>query len=58
MSENSGGNCGCGCAGIVITILVLWSLCFGLTVGESRWNIDILPPRIWDMNATHNNPVE
>ena len=47
--DNSSGGC-CGCVGIIITIFVLWALFFGLPINDKKWNIDIFPPRIWDMN--------
>lgn len=51
MSSKSNSSANCGCVGLIITILVLWALWFGLPVNEKKWNIDIFPPRIWDMNA-------
>ena len=57
MSEStnySGG--GCGCVGLIVFILVMWALWFGLPINEKKWNIDIFPPRIWDMNAQVNQP--
>lgn len=47
-SSNDSG--GCGCASVIITILVLWALWFGLPTPWGKFNIDIFPPRIWDMN--------
>jgi hypothetical protein len=57
MSENH-TNCsgGCGCVTLIATILVLWALWFGLPINDKKWNIDIFPPRIWDMNAPENQP--
>ena len=47
MSNNNGGiRCGCGCGGIILTILMLWALCFGLPIGDKTYNIDIFPPQI------------
>jgi len=48
----NGASGGCGCVGIVLFILIFWSMFFGLPVGDKKWNIDIFPPQIWDMNAT------
>jgi len=42
---------GCGCVSIILFILLFTALFFGLPVGEKKWNIDLIPPRIWDMNA-------
>ncbi len=39
-------NCGCGCFGMILTILVLWALWFGLPVPGGVLNIDIFPPAI------------
>jgi len=51
MSETKEVSGGCSCGGIIITILVLWALWFGLPFpGGHKYNIDIFPPRIWDMN--------
>ncbi len=49
--NNSSGGCGCSCVGIIITILVIWALCFGLPIGDKTYNIDIFPPKI---NITDN----
>ena len=53
MSDNNSGSggTGCGCVSLIIFILVFWALWFGLPIGSNKWNIDIFPPRIWDMNA-------
>ena len=32
--------------GIILTILMLWALCFGLPIGDKTYNIDIFPPQI------------
>lgn len=55
MSENeksdSSGYGGGGCILFIIFILMITSICCGLSIGKSKWNIDIFPtPRIWDMN--------
>ena len=53
---------GCGCLGCIVQlfvclvpltgfVLVITALFFGLPVGDKKWNIDIFPPRVWDMNA-------
>lgn len=34
---------------ITLTILVVTALWFGLPVGDKRWNVDIFPPKVWDM---------
>jgi hypothetical protein len=30
--------------------MLITALFFGLPIGKGKWNIDIFPPRIWDMN--------
>lgn len=52
MSKESSSSCGCGgCVGTVLFILVIWMLWFGLPwPGDKKYNIDIFPPRVWDMN--------
>jgi hypothetical protein len=51
MSDNSSSSAGgCGCVSFVIFVLVITALFWGLPIGSSKWNIDIFPPRIWDMN--------
>lgn len=57
MSSESSDGGGCGCLTIVIGILVFWALFFGVPVGDKKWNIDIFPPRIWDMSASDNAEV-
>jgi hypothetical protein len=37
---------GCGCVTLVIAILLFWSIFFGLTVGDKKYNIDVFPPAI------------
>lgn len=46
-------NGGCGCLTIIIGFLLFWFICFGIPVGEKTWNLDILPPRIWDASTTN-----
>ena len=47
-----GSSGGTGCGGCLLTILLLWALWFGLPwPGGAKYNIDIFPPRVWDMNA-------
>jgi hypothetical protein len=36
-SSNSGG--GCGCISIIATVLVLWALFFGVTVGGKHYEL-------------------
>lgn len=36
-SQSTGG--GCGCISIVATVLVLWALCFGVTVDGKHYEI-------------------
>jgi len=51
MSDSHDANCG-GCFSAILTILVLWALWFGLPMpGGHKYNVDIFPPRIWDMNS-------
>ena len=44
MSDNKSG--GCGCVGLIVTILVLWALLVGLPTPWGTFNIDIVPPAI------------
>lgn len=46
MSDDNSIGCGCSCVGIIITILVLWAVCFGLPIGDKTYDIDIFPPKI------------
>jgi len=57
--DNSGDSGGCGCGGcvmLVIFIFMVAAIGFGVPIGVSKWNIDIFPPRIWDMNDPAQNP--
>jgi len=57
--SGSGGSCGCGgCVGVIIFILIFWAIWYGLPIGDKTWNIDIFPPRIWEMNAEPAKAVE
>lgn len=38
-SSGSGGGGGCGCLDFVVTVLVLWALIFGVTVGGKHYGI-------------------
>jgi hypothetical protein len=51
VSESENVSCGCGCVPLIITILFLWALWFGLPTPWGKYNIDIFPPRIWEMNS-------
>jgi hypothetical protein len=46
MEESSGSGGGCGCVPLIVTILVLWSLFFGLPTPWGKLNIDLFPPAI------------
>jgi hypothetical protein len=51
--DNGGSNASCGCGGcltLIVLFLVFWMIAFGIPVNEKRWNLDLFPPRIWDMN--------
>jgi hypothetical protein len=49
-NDNVGCSCtGTGCASLIILILILTALWFGLPTPWGKLNIDIFPPRIWDM---------
>jgi len=55
-SGGNGGGCGCGgCVMLVIFFFMVVAMWYGLPIGDKKWNIDLFPPRIWDMNA---GPVE
>jgi len=49
-SSGGGGGGGCGCVCIIILIFVFWAIFFGVPIGNNKWNIDLFPPRIWNMN--------
>lgn len=53
-SDSNSGGCSCGgcsCVGIILLILVVTAIGWGLPMpGGHKYNIDIFPPRIWDMN--------
>jgi hypothetical protein len=49
VSEDN-NNGGCGCFSLIVFIMLITALFFGLPIGKGKWNIDIFPPRIWDMN--------
>jgi len=48
-SDNSGGGCGCG--SLIFSIILIVMLFWGLPTPWGKLNLDIFPPRIWDMNA-------
>ena len=51
MSESSSGGCNCSCIGLTIVLFFFWALWFGVPIpGGKKINIDIFPPKIWDMN--------
>lgn len=61
-------NNGCGCGGclmligfIFIVYSIIYSIIYGVEIGDKKWNIDLFPPRIWDMNKAQvvkeNKPV-
>jgi len=57
MSDEESG-CGCGgCVSLIIFILLFWAVFFGLAVGGKTWNIDIFPPRIWEMKNPAKTPI-
>lgn len=45
MSESSSKS-GCGCVTIIVTILVLWSLAFGVPTTWGTFCIDLFPPAV------------
>jgi len=42
-------NCG-GCISTILLIIVITLLFFGLPTPWGKLNLDIFPPRLWDMN--------
>jgi len=54
METTPDGNACCGCILWIVIILFFWTLWFGLPSEDKKWNIDIFPPRIWDMNAAQD----
>jgi hypothetical protein len=44
-----------GCIGLLLLpvaatalVMFLWALLFGLKVGDSKWELDLFPPRVYD----------
>ena len=65
MSEDStggrGGGCSCGgCIMLIVFFFMVVAIGWGLPIGKRKWNVDIWPPRIWDMNeeVEEKKPVE
>lgn len=51
-STQYNGSCGCGgCLSLILLIVLLWAIWFGLPTPWGKYNLDIFPPRLWDMNA-------
>ena len=50
MSDNSSNGNGCGCASVIISILLIWALWFGLPTPWGTFNIDLFPPGIRDVS--------
>jgi hypothetical protein len=42
--------CGCGCVSTVALFLLVWWIAVGIPVDGRKWNLDLFPPRIWDVN--------
>ena len=40
----------------VIFIFMVAAIGFGVPIATHKWNIDLFPPRIWDMNDPTQNP--
>jgi hypothetical protein len=52
MSESkTNSSSGWGCTSIIVSILLLWAVFIGLPTPWGTFNIDLLPPRIWRMDA-------
>jgi len=60
MSDESSGGGGCGCVMFILFILLFWAIWKGLPIGDKTWNIDIFPPRVWEMHEmpTGDVPVD
>jgi len=57
--EESKGGCGCGCFSFILMLFTIWALFFGVSTPWGKFNIDIFPPRIWDMNeVSEDDPVK
>ena len=64
-NNSSSASCGCGgcggCVMFVIFIFMVTAIGWGVSIGKHKWNIDIFPPRVWDMNEqveeTKTEPV-
>lgn len=51
--SGSSGGCGCGgCVMLIVFIFLVTAIGWGVPIGDKKWNIDIFPPRIWNMNKT------
>ncbi len=55
-SSSSGGS-GCSCVGCLVFLFVFWFVFFGVSTPWGKFNIDIFPPRIWQMDKTEE-PVK
>lgn len=42
---------GCGCVSLILFVFLVWSLFFGLPTPWGKINIDIFPPKIWNMDV-------
>lgn len=52
MADTSSDGNGCvGCISIFVFFFLVVAIGWGVPVGKSKWNVDIFPPRIWDMKA-------
>lgn len=41
MTDSSSGGGGCGCLSIVLFVILMWALCFGVTVGGHHYGFDM-----------------
>lgn len=51
MSNSSRDGCGgCGCVSLIIFLFLITALWWGLPTPWGTFNIDLFPPRIWQMD--------
>jgi hypothetical protein len=48
-NQSSTDGAGCGCVSIILAVILFTMLWFGLPTPWGKLNLDIFPPRIWDM---------
>lgn len=50
-------SCGCGgCVTAILFFVIFWLICFGISIDGNTWNLDLFPPRLWQMNKEAAEP--